>query len=53
MQKHDEKPGPPIVAGRSYDEDDDWCDAVLKGIVSGIEQRKAAEAEAADKKAGK
>jgi len=38
--------GLPIVAGKPYDEDDDWCDSILKGIEKGIAQRKAREAEA-------
>ncbi len=41
--------GLPIVAGKPYDEEDEFADAILRGIDKGIAQRKADEAEAADK----
>ena len=45
VQKGEKKPGLPIVAGKPYDEDDEFADAILKGIEKGIEQRKEREAE--------
>jgi hypothetical protein len=42
--------GLPIVAGKPYDEEDEFADAILRGIRKGIAQCKAREAaEAADR----